>query len=60
MLQSMLWFEKYGKPELDSESLSGQRKDKTASIESLHLSLVSKSTRLNLPLDATAVLCCRC
>ncbi len=52
--KAMLWFEKYGKPKnLIQNHYQVSPKDKSASIETLHLSLVSKSTRLNLPLDAT-------
>ncbi len=52
--KAMLWFEKYGKPKnLIQNHYQISAKDKIASIETLHLSLVSKSTRLNLPLDAT-------
>ncbi|MES2049991.1 MAG: hypothetical protein V4447_16445 [Pseudomonadota bacterium] len=52
--KAMLWFEKYGKPKnLIQNHYQVSAKDKNASIETLRLSLVSKSTRLNLPLDAT-------
>ena len=52
--KAMLWFEKYGKPKnLIQNHYQISAKDKTASIGTLQLSLVSKSTRLNLPLDAT-------
>jgi hypothetical protein len=52
--KAMLWFEKYGKPKnLIQNHYQISTKDKTVSIETLQLSLVSKSTRLNLPLDAT-------
>lgn len=52
--KAMLGFEKYGKPKnLIQNHYQISAKDKTAAIETLRLSLVSKSTRLNLPLDAT-------
>lgn len=52
--KAMLWFEKYGKPKnLIQNHYQVSARDKNASTESLRLSLLSKSTRLNLPLDAT-------
>ena len=52
--KAMLWFEKYGKSKnLIQNHYQISAKDKTVAIETLHLSLVSKSTRLNLPIDAT-------
>lgn len=52
--RTMLAFEKYGRAKnLLQNHYQISAKDKTAAIETLQLSLVSKSTRLNLPLDAT-------
>lgn len=52
--KAMLWFEKYGKPKhLIQNHYQISPKDKSVSMETVRLSLVSKSSRLNLPLDAT-------
>jgi hypothetical protein len=50
----MLPFEKYGKPKnLIQNHYQISPKDKSAATEALRLSLMSKSSRLSLPLDAT-------
>ncbi len=52
--RAMLWFEKYGKPKnLIQNRLQLIPKDPSGSLDGLRLSLVSQSTQLNLPLDAT-------
>jgi hypothetical protein len=52
--RTMVVFEKYGKPKHFIQSqLQVQARDKSASTDGLQLTVVGKTTRLNLPLDAT-------
>jgi hypothetical protein len=52
--RALVVFEKYGKPKnLIQNQLQVMARDKHASAEGLTLTLVGKSTRLSLPLDAT-------
>ncbi|MES2320950.1 MAG: hypothetical protein V4633_01675 [Pseudomonadota bacterium] len=52
--RTMVVFDKYGKPKNFIQSqLQVQARDRNAQVEGLQLTVVGKTTRLNLPLDAT-------
>ncbi|MES2298875.1 MAG: hypothetical protein V4582_17655 [Pseudomonadota bacterium] len=51
--RSMLWFEKYGKPkQFIQNHFQAVAREPGATLEGLHLTLVSKTSQLELPLDA--------